>query len=163
MSKNKQTPKLTNIPTSISDIEPTMTAIEEKEKERIAELETTPLPPEPIRIDATPMWHGHALELPPVEPLNPGQLRGIYEAAGHLPPMDEDADLEFAAVIVKFQEVPGPLAKSTMIDQTPGKTVEGFLNDGWQIDDHISSPPFALIIFSREREEVEEGAPQDEQ
>lgn len=70
-------------------------------------------------------------------------------------PQEQEADLEFQTVIVKFQEIMGPL-KQTMIDPSPAQVVDAMLNDGWQIDESISCPPFAMITFSRESMATEE-------
>lgn len=70
-------------------------------------------------------------------------------------PQEQGIDLEFQTVIVKFQEIIGPL-KQAIIDPGPAQVVDAMLSDGWAIDETIVCPPFAMITFSRESMATEE-------
>ena len=87
---------------------------------------------------------GHPVMPPRVKPVKfPSYMR---------PPIDleleePEVDLEFIALTVKVSD-----------DErsSPDGKITQMLNEGWQLDDKIICRPFVTLIFSREKEEVEE-------
>ncbi len=62
---------------------------------------------------------------------------------------EPEVDLEFKAQTFRFMD--GGQFSNDVNDQN----VTDLLNIGWQIDDKIVCPPFAMLILSREKEEKE--------
>lgn len=63
---------------------------------------------------------------------------------------DDQPEYEFETILVEFRKIPAPIGKETMIDSTPADAVKAMKEAGWEIDETIVCPPFALISFSRE-------------
>jgi hypothetical protein len=59
---------------------------------------------------------------------------------------DPDPELEFRIITFAFS------VELFLADDLVGQQIKTLLNDGWQIDDKIISPPFVMLIFSREKE-----------
>lgn len=68
---------------------------------------------------------------------------------------DPEVDLEFKTRVYVLSAIGQPNDVTTDLAEQ-AQEIEAYCNDGWQIDDKIICPPFAILIFSREKEEVKE-------
>ena len=73
---------------------------------------------------------------------------------------EPEVDLEFKVYDFQFSDPRrvGPHNIDAFMEakQARNQTIEELLNAGWQIDNQIICPPNVMLIFSREKEEVEE-------
>lgn len=83
-----------------------------------------------------------------IAPMKPMRFNPVID----MEPDEEIGDLEFKVYTIKWIDGAGPVDPYNKHSQE----VEKILNDGWQLDDKIISPPFVMLIFSREKETKED-------
>ena len=82
-------------------------------------------------------------------------MESMFEFRSPVIDLEPEVDLEFKVLTFDFSPPRSTAGVTGMIERN--EKIEDLLNAGWQLDNQIVCPPSVTLIFSREKEEVEDG------